>query len=97
MKHNLVPVLLMLSACSGTAEFPRAASADWPAGTLETAEGVFQVPLGPDKSGCMMYQTKIPGAKTTQVIKYRKKDGSFTMNRAEADCPVTEGADKDQE
>ncbi|MFC7048396.1 hypothetical protein [Emcibacter nanhaiensis] len=93
---KLYPILgltILLSACAANSEFPRAAAADWPAGTIETAEGVFQVPLGQDKNGCMMYQTKIPGAKTTQVIKYRKKDGSFTMNRAEADCPAV--ADQD--
>ncbi|WP_321394762.1 hypothetical protein [Emcibacter sp.] len=89
MKYfTIVILLLFLPACAEGNGFPRMAAApQWPAGTIETSAGVFQVPAGMDKTGCQQYQTKIPGAKTTQVIKYRKKDGSFTMNRAEADCP----------
>ncbi|WP_417316897.1 hypothetical protein [Emcibacter sp.] len=87
MKYLMVLLsTVMLAACARGDGFPRAASADWPAGTIETSAGVYQVPLGPDKDGCMRYQTKVPGAMTAQVVKYRTKGGSFTMNKMEADC-----------
>jgi hypothetical protein len=63
-----------------------AASEPLPEGAVKVEEGLYQVPIGRDDDGCMMYQMHAPGRDVIQVISYRRADGTFTMAKPEAAC-----------
>jgi len=76
-----LPLFFLLCGCVSAPHDP-----SLPAGAVPLAEGGYMMPLGKDADGCPQYQKHDPGKLTTQVIQYRKKDGSFTMEKYEADC-----------
>ena len=63
-----------------------AASAPLPEGAVKVGKGIYQVPIGNDEEGCMMYRMHAPGRDVVQVIFYRRADGAFTMAKPEANC-----------
>jgi hypothetical protein len=63
-----------------------ASAATLPEGAIEVGEGRYQLPMGRDDDGCMMYQLQAPGQMVAQAISYRRADGSFTYDRREAAC-----------
>lgn len=66
------------------------APAPLPEGAIKVEEGFYQVPIGRDDDGCMMYQMHAPGRDVIQVISYRRADGTFTMAKPEAACGESE-------
>jgi hypothetical protein len=75
-------------AASGPAASPAEARADraLPAGAIAVGPDLYQVPIGTDAEGCRMYRLHSPGRMVTQAIAWRRPDGSFTLDRREADC-----------
>ncbi|MGF1474967.1 MAG: hypothetical protein ACFB6S_05310 [Geminicoccaceae bacterium] len=61
-----------------------------PDGAIATGDNFYMVPIVEDAGGCMQYRPFSPGLLTPAVIYYRRADGSFTLNRAETDCPPLE-------
>lgn len=61
-------------------------SAPIPEGAIAVEGGAYQVPIGRDDDGCMMYQMHVPGQAAAQVISYRRADGTFTVDKREAVC-----------
>jgi len=93
---SVVAVLLWLAACamapspegqpkeaSVAAEDP---SPPLPAGAIPVGENLYQVPIGPDADGCMMYRPHAPDGFVVQAIYYRAADGSFTPDKRRAAC-----------
>ena len=70
----------------GLAAGAKAASEPLPEGAIKVEEGVYQVPIGHDDDGCVMYRMHAPGRDVIQVIFYRRADGTFTMAKPEAAC-----------
>ena len=57
-----------------------------PAGAIAVGPDLYQLPLGADAEGCMMYRLHSPTRMVTQAIAWRRPDGSFTLDRREAAC-----------
>ena len=57
-----------------------------PAGAIAIGPDLYQVPIGEDAEGCMMYRLHSPTRMVTQAIAGRRPDGSFTLDRREAAC-----------
>lgn len=66
------------------------ASAPLPEGAIKVEEGLYQVPIGRDEDGCMMYRMHAPGRDVAQVIHYRRADGTFTKAKRDAVCDAPE-------
>ena len=70
-------------AASGTAS---SGQGDLPPDAVAVGPDLYQVPIGTDAEGCQMYRLHAPGRMVTQAIAWRRADGSFTLDRREADC-----------
>lgn len=81
----VVVLAISLTAVPGTAGAGDH-GAPLPEGAIKVEEGIYQVPIGRDEEGCMMYQMHAPGRDVTQVISYRRADGTFTMAKPETAC-----------
>lgn len=93
-----VAPLLVLAALTGCATpdesaFPPAKAAigvhetqTVPAGAVAVDEGLYQVPVGSDPDGCLMYRLHAPARLVPLAISYRATDGSFTMDHRRALC-----------
>ena len=93
-----VAPLLVLAALTGCAtpevsEIARAKAAisahetqTVPAGAVAVDEGLYQVPVGSDPDGCLMYRLHAPARLVPLAISYRATDGSFTMDHHRALC-----------
>ena len=57
-----------------------------PAGAIAVGPDLYQVPIGEDAAGCVMYRLYSPTAMVAQAIAWRRPDGSFTLDRREAAC-----------
>ena len=57
-----------------------------PAGAIAVGPDLYQVPVGEDAAGCVMYRLYSPTAMVAQAIAWRRPDGSFTLDRREAAC-----------
>lgn len=90
-------VLAALTGCaasdqSGTARAKAAISARAhetqivPAGAVTVGEDLYQVPVGSDADGCLMYRLYSPTRPVSLAISYRATDGSFTMDQRRALC-----------
>jgi hypothetical protein len=60
--------------------------ADVPPGAIANGDGTYMVPMGADRDGCASFRMWSPTGAVAMVIYYRAKDGTFTMDRAQADC-----------
>ena len=49
--------------------------------------GVYMVPGSLDERGCRQYSAWSAEAATPAVVYWRRTDGSFSMDPADADCP----------
>jgi hypothetical protein len=61
--------------------------AEVPPGAIANGDGTYMVPMGADRDGCAQFRMWSPTGAVAMVIYYRAKDGSFTVDRGEADCP----------
>lgn len=61
-------------------------AASIPAGAIEVGQDLYQVPIGRDADGCALYRLYSPTRMVSQAISYRRRDGSFTIDRREAGC-----------
>ncbi|MEZ5823691.1 MAG: hypothetical protein R3C97_02770 [Geminicoccaceae bacterium] len=57
-----------------------------PEGAIDTGNGVYMVPVSKTDTGCVQYTPWSATAAVVTAIHYRRADGTFTMNRDEADC-----------
>lgn len=54
---------------------------------VKVGEDLYQVPVGFDADGCLLYQLYSPSRTVTLAISYRSVNGGFTLKRASALCP----------
>lgn len=47
---------------------------------------LYYMPMGKDAGGCHYYSSFSPGKVTLSALYYRRADGTFTNNKAEAVC-----------
>ncbi len=74
-------ILLSCVACESISDD------DLPDGAIQTGDDMYMVPVGtPDSNGCQLYRAHSPGKMVPQVIFYRRADGTFVVNKAEAAC-----------
>ena len=65
-----------------------AAGSGPPPGAIQVGEGgVYMVPGSLDERGCRQYSAWSAEAATPAVVYWRRTDGSFSMDPADADCP----------
>lgn len=57
-----------------------------PAGAVAVGKDLYQVPLGSDADGCLMYRLHSPARLVPLAISYQAPDGSFTMDHHHALC-----------
>lgn len=57
-----------------------------PAGAIQVGDDRYMAPVDKDSSGCQRYTPWSAKHPVTTAIYYRKSDGSFTLNPAEAAC-----------
>ena len=62
------------------------AAADVPRGAIQVGEELYQVPIGEDDDGCLMFRMYSPTKLVPQVIYYRDAAGGFTTSKQEAVC-----------
>ena len=55
-------------------------------GAIQGPGGLYFMPIGRDSGGCPYYTSFAPGRVTLTAVYYRRRDGSFTNARNEADC-----------
>lgn len=67
--------------------------ADLPPGAIRVGRDLYQVPIGPDADGCLMYRLYSPTLLVTQAISYRSRDGGFTIDKRVAVCDPGPSAD----
>ena len=60
-----------------------------PAGAIQVGDDRYMAPVGKDDSGCQRYTPWSAKHPVTTAIYYRKPDGSFTLNPAEAPCSAS--------
>lgn len=92
-RARLAAIVLVgaLAACAdgtppGDASGQPPATAEVPPDAVQVGPELYQVPIGPDADGCMMYRLYSPTRMVAQVISYRTDDGGFTIDRTEALC-----------
>ncbi len=96
MRKSLWFTALLLTGCAGGADSPTASvpttapTANPPTGAIAVGEGVYQIPVGADATGCPQYTLWSATDPVITVIWYRRADGSFTTDRREAHCPPPE-------
>jgi hypothetical protein len=80
--------LLLLNACA-MAEPPETAAEapPVPEGAIPVAPELYMLPMGEDETGCPVFQPWSPTLMVVQALHWRTADGSFTLDRAAADCP----------
>lgn len=61
-------------------------AADVPGGAIKVTDKLYMVPVSTDETGCQQYSAHAIGGLAPTVIYYRRADGTFTEDRAEADC-----------
>ena len=59
---------------------------DVPEGAIKVTDKLYMVPVSKDETGCQQYSAHAIGGFAPTVIYYRRADGSFTEDRAEANC-----------
>jgi len=64
-----------------------AASGGVPPAAIAVTPELYMLPMGTDGAGCAVFQPWSPTMAVVQALHWRKADGSFTLDRAEADCP----------
>jgi hypothetical protein len=74
---------LSVLACGGKAFM----ADNLPPGAIANGDGTYMVPVGADPDGCANFRLYSPTGAVAMVIYYRAKDGGFTADRGEADCP----------
>lgn len=57
-----------------------------PDGAIKASDTLYMIPVSQDESGCQQYSAHSTEGMTPAVIYYRRADGTFTMDRTEADC-----------
>lgn len=79
---------VILTGCSTDSDTGDEAPIEgYPPGTVAVGQNSFMVPLEEkDADGCQGYRLVAPGRLTIQAIHYRRPDGSFSVNKLEADC-----------
>ncbi len=65
---------------------PPSTAADVPEGAIKVTDKLYMVPVSMDETGCQQYSAHAVGGFAPTVIYYRRADGTFTEDRAEADC-----------
>ena len=81
MRALTIAALLGLCACSPAGNGPAL-----PAGAVAIGEDTYMVPAAGGDAACPAWRMESPSRMVVQAIFYRKADGSFTVDRAEA-CP----------
>lgn len=85
-------MVVALSGCaasgpsSGTRATDPTSTAKVPPKALQVGEDLYQVPVGYDADGCLMYRLFSPTTMVTHAISYRSVDGGFTLRRKHALC-----------
>ncbi len=74
-----IAIVLLVGACAGN-------RTEVPAGAVEVDKDLYMVPVGGGEGPCRMWRMHSPNLATIQAIHYRRSDGSFTVNKAEAGC-----------
>lgn len=63
-----------------------AATLQLPLGSVYVGAGLYMTPGALDEAGCMAYLPWSPSGQVPGTPHYRRADGSFTTQRAEAAC-----------
>jgi hypothetical protein len=79
----LLPMFLLAACGHGNGAPP---ADDIPEGAIKVRDGYYMVPVGVDDDGCAMFSAYAPGMMTDQAIRFRRADGTFTVNKEEAAC-----------
>jgi hypothetical protein len=58
-----------------------------PPDAIAVTDELYMLPMGTDSAGCAVFQPWSPTMAVVQALHWRKADGSFTLDRALADCP----------
>jgi hypothetical protein len=65
------------------------APAPVPADAIAVSPDLYMRPMGVDDDGCPVFQPWSPTLMVVQALHWRAADGTFTLDRDDADCPAT--------
>jgi len=88
--------VLILAACTagdGHSSMEESMAEEAAEEVIRVGPELEMVRIGEDETGCPMYQPRSDTLMVIQAIHYRRADGTFTLDRSEADCPPREATD----